>query len=59
MMLMLTYQQTTQDWVRSIDRDVLKYVSDMTHMLFVSMEQEVCKRLKIVKISQCPQRETI
>ena len=49
----------SEDWVRSIDRGGLKYVSDMTYMVFMSMEQEVRKHLKIGKVSQGPQRETI
>ena len=42
-----------------IDRGGLKYVSDMTYMVFLSMKQEVCKHLQIGKVSQDPQRETI
>ena len=45
--------------MRSIDRGGLKYVSDMTYMVFMSMEQEVRKHLQIGKVSQGPQRETI
>ena len=40
--------------MRSIELGELKYVSDMTYMLFVSMEHP-----QIAKMSQCPQRKTI
>ena len=36
-------QMTQEDWVRSIDRGGLKYVSDMTYTVFISMEKEVRK----------------
>ena len=49
----------SEEWVRSIDLGGLKHVSDMTYMLFMSMEQEVRKHLQIATTSQNPQRETI
>ena len=45
--------------MRSIDFGGLKYVSGMTYMLFMSMEQVVRKHLQIGTTSQNPQRETI
>ena len=45
--------------MRSIDRGGLKHVSDMTYMLFMSMEQVVRKHLQIGSTSQNPQREII
>ena len=49
----------SEEWVRSIDCGGLKHVSDMTYMLFMSMEQEVRKHPQIATTSQNPQRETI
>ena len=45
-------QEDSEDWVRSVDRGGLKYVNDMTYMMFVSMELEVRRHLRIGKASQ-------
>ena len=43
----------SEDWVQSIDRGVLKHVTNITYMVFKAMECELRKHLIISKTMHC------